>query len=125
VEVVGETEVDVAPRVSQDETFVLTHCLDYIATPRTGAIVAAGIARPTRIDEPRSLRATHGAQLFDKASISSRFTYKYDRSWLEELPRAPSTRTPRAPWRYADTQREARHAAHNIRPRHCQQASAG
>jgi hypothetical protein len=85
VEVVGEIEVDVAPRVSQDETFVLAHCLDYIATPRTGAIVAAGLARPTRIDEMRSMRATHGAQLFDKASIISRFTYKYDSSRLEEL----------------------------------------
>jgi hypothetical protein len=71
VEVVGEIEVDLAPRVSQDETFVLEHCLEYIATPRTGAFVAAGLARPTRIDELRSMRATHGAQLFDRRRSSA------------------------------------------------------
>jgi hypothetical protein len=86
VEVLGEIEVDIAPRVSHDETFVLANYLDYIATTRTGATVAAGLARPTRIDELCSIRARHGAaQLFDKASVISQLTYKHVSSRLEEL----------------------------------------
>ena len=42
---------------------------------------AVELARPTRIDELRSMKATHGAQLFDKAPIISRLTYRYDSSW--------------------------------------------
>ncbi|MGW5188112.1 patatin-like phospholipase family protein [Kribbella sp. NPDC004138] len=85
LEVLGQIELMLCRELKAGDEFVLSDYFDYIAGTSTGAIIAAGLARGMRVDELRELYATHGAEMFDRASLIKRFKYKYDSTRLEGL----------------------------------------
>jgi uncharacterized protein len=85
LEVLAAVEETVRRELDRDEDFVLADYFDYVAGTSTGAIIAAGLACGMRVDELRTLYAVHGEEMFDRASITKRFHYKYDSTRLQGL----------------------------------------
>jgi patatin-like phospholipase/acyl hydrolase len=65
--------------------FVLADYFDYIAGTSTGAVIAAGLACGMPVSDLRTLYATRGAEMFDKALLFKRFRYRYDSDRLKGL----------------------------------------
>jgi hypothetical protein len=85
LEVLSAIEQLLRRELDGGDQFVLADYFDYVAGTSTGAIIAAGLARGMPVDELRALYALHGAEMFDKASITKRFRYKYDSTRLKGL----------------------------------------
>jgi hypothetical protein len=67
------------------DEFVLADWFDYVAGTSTGAIIAAGLAQGMPVKQLRSLYEDHGKEMFDRAFILKRFSYKYDSTRLQGL----------------------------------------
>lgn len=70
---------------ARDDGLVLADWFDYVAGTSTGAIIAAGLARGLTVAELRSLYETHGEEMFDRAFILRRISYRYDPTRLRGL----------------------------------------
>jgi predicted acylesterase/phospholipase RssA len=67
------------------EDFVLADWFDYVAGTSTGAIIATGLAQGMPVSRLRTLYKNHGKEMFDRAFILNRFSYKYDPTRLRAL----------------------------------------
>jgi patatin-like phospholipase/acyl hydrolase len=85
LEVLAVVEEMLRRELNSDSDFVLADYFDYVAGTSTGAIIAAGLACGMRVKDLSALYATHGEEMFDRASIIERFRYKYDCTRLQDL----------------------------------------
>lgn len=85
LEVLAAVEETLRRELNRDDEFVLADYFDYVAGTSTGAIIAAGLAYGMHVDELRTLYAVHGEEMFDRASITKRFQYRYDNTRLRSL----------------------------------------
>lgn len=85
LEVLGAVEETLRRELDRDDDFVLADYFDYVAGTSTGAIIAAGLASGMRVDDLRTLYAMHGEEMFDPASITRRFRYRYDSTRLKGM----------------------------------------
>ena len=86
LEILGAIEHTLRRELGRGEDFVLADYFDYIAGTSTGAIIAAGLSRGMTVDALRTLYATRGREMFDRAFIVTRYwNHRYDSDRLREL----------------------------------------
>jgi uncharacterized protein len=85
LEVLAAIEQMLRSELNAGDTFVLADYFDYVAGTSTGAIIAAGLAIGMSVGELRKLYAQHGAEMFDRASLTKRLRYRYDSARLQGL----------------------------------------
>ncbi len=78
LEVLQRIEDMLRAELGRDPDFVLSDYFDYIAGTSTGAIIAAGLSLGWPVARLRTLYATKGQEMFDKAFLLNRFRFKYD-----------------------------------------------
>lgn len=85
LEVLAAIEQMLRAELNAGDTFVLADYFDYVAGTSTGAIIAAGLAIGMSVAELRKLYTQHGAEMFDRASLTKRLKYRYDSARLQGL----------------------------------------
>lgn len=85
LEVLGAIEKLLRRELDAGADFVLADYFDYVAGTSTGAIIAAGIAQGMPVAKLQELYTMHGEEMFDRASLIKRFSYKYGSRRLERM----------------------------------------
>jgi hypothetical protein len=85
LEILAGLEDLIRLEIGAGDGFVLADWFDYVAGTSTGAIIAAGLAQGMPVSRLRALYQDHGKEMFDRAFILNRFSYKYDSTRLQAL----------------------------------------
>lgn len=85
VEILAKLEDDLRTRLGQGPGFVLADYFDFVCGTSTGAIIAACISCGMSMPRIRRFYEDSGEQMFDKASLLRRLSYKYNDEPLATL----------------------------------------
>jgi uncharacterized protein len=85
VEILAALEDLLRRETGAGDDFVLADWFDYVGGTSTGAIIAAGLADGMPVSRLRLLYEERGEEMFDRAFILRRFSYKYDSTRLKGL----------------------------------------
>lgn len=85
VEILAKLEDDLRTRLGQGPDFVLADYFDFVCGTSTGAIIAACISCGMSMSRIRQFYEDSGEQMFDKAFLLRRLSYKYNDEPLAAL----------------------------------------
>jgi uncharacterized protein len=85
IEILAEIEDLLRRETGASDNFVLADWFDYVGGTSTGAVLAAGISLGMPVSRLRALYEERGEEMFDRAFILKRFSYKYDSTRLQAL----------------------------------------
>ncbi|MGZ4512077.1 MAG: patatin-like phospholipase family protein [Mycobacterium sp.] len=85
LEVLLRLESMPAEELGAGDDFVLGDYFDYIGGTRTGAVIAAGLAKGLRVTQVLDLYVARCEEMFDHASLRRRYHYRYGSLRLKEL----------------------------------------
>jgi patatin-like phospholipase/acyl hydrolase len=77
IEVLAKIERLLREKLGKDEKFVLADYFDFIAGTSTGAIIATCLSWGMSTDRIRNFYLENGEEMFDRASILSRYRHKF------------------------------------------------
>lgn len=82
IEMLARIEALLQEKSGRGEKFVLSDYFDYVAGTSTGAIIATCVALGMRIDRIRDFYVKSGPDMFSKAGLLRRMSYKFDKEPL-------------------------------------------
>ena len=85
VEILAKLEDDLRTRLGKGPDFVLADHFDFVCGTSTGAIIAACISCGMSMSRIRRFYEDSGEQMFDKASLLRRLSYKYNDEPLAQM----------------------------------------